>query len=113
MIFIVGTTGVGKTKLSIELCKALNGEIVSCDSKQFYRHANILTAKATQKELSQAKHHMVDCLNLSETAYNRNKYYAQASKKIQEIRSKGKVPVVIGGTNYYLETLLYDIDIEA
>lgn len=74
-IFIVGTTGVGKTKLSLELCKLLKGEVINCDSKQLYKYADIMTAKATAQEKQEVKHHMLDHLQLNEVCYNRNKYY--------------------------------------
>ena len=74
-VFIIGTTAVGKTKLSVALAKHLNGEVISCDSKQLYRHASIMTAKVTQKEAEDVPHYMVDCLELHENAYNRNKYF--------------------------------------
>ncbi len=63
-VFIIGTTAVGKTKLSVELAKHLKGEIISCDSKQLYKHASIMTAKVTPEEAQGVPHFMVDCLNL-------------------------------------------------
>ena len=63
-IFIIGTTAVGKTKLSVELAKYLKGEIISCDSKQLYKHATIMTAKVTEEEAQNVPHSMIDCLEL-------------------------------------------------
>lgn len=63
-IFIIGTTAVGKTKLSVEIAKHLEGEIISCDSKQLYKYASIMTAKVTQEEAQGVPHYMVDCLDL-------------------------------------------------
>ena len=74
-IFIVGTTAVGKTKLSIELCKAIGGEVINCDSKQLYKHASIMTAKASLQEQEGVPHHMLSVLDLHEASYNRNKYF--------------------------------------
>jgi tRNA dimethylallyltransferase len=108
-IFIIGTTAVGKTKLSVELAQHLKGEVISCDSKQLYRHASIMTAKVTPEETQDIPHHMVDCLDLHENAYNRIRYYQEASKAIALIEAKGKSPIIVGGTNYYAETLLYQI----
>jgi tRNA dimethylallyltransferase len=74
-VFIIGTTGVGKTKLSIELAKYLKGEVISSDSKQLYKHATIMTAKVTQEEAEGFPHYMVDALELHENTYNRNKFF--------------------------------------
>ena len=63
-VFIIGTTSVGKTKLSVELAKYLKGQIISCDSKQLYKHASIMTAKVTEEEAQEIPHHLVDCLEL-------------------------------------------------
>lgn len=109
-IYIVGTTAVGKTKLSLAVAKHLQSEIVSCDSMQLYRHADIMTAKATAEEQKLARHHMIDVLELDEGGYNRNKYYEQASGIIKELHARGQSPILVGGTNYYIETLLFDIE---
>jgi tRNA dimethylallyltransferase len=108
-IFIIGTTAVGKTKLSVALAKHIQGEIVSCDSKQLYRHASIMTAKVTEEEAEGVRHHMVDCLDLEENAYNRNKYYKEAMEAVRDIEERQKSAVIVGGTNYYIETLLYNL----
>jgi tRNA dimethylallyltransferase len=108
-IFIIGTTAVGKTKLSVELAQHLHGEIISCDSKQLYRHASIMTAKVTEEEAKGIPHFMVDCLSLHENAYNRNKYFREAHQALQDIERRKKIPVIVGGTNYYIETLLYNL----
>lgn len=87
-IFIIGTTAVGKTKLSVELAKYIGGQIISCDSKQLYLHASIMTAKVTEEQAQNVPHYMVDCLELHENTYNRNKYYKEAFKAIETIEGK-------------------------
>lgn len=108
-IFIIGTTAVGKTKLSVALAQHLKGEVISCDSKQLYKYATIMTAKVTEDEAQGVPHHMIDCLDLEENAYNRNKYFKEASKAMRKIEERKKAAIVVGGTNYYIETLLFNL----
>lgn len=108
IIFIVGTTASGKTKLSINL--SLNRteyEIISCDSMQIYREASIMTAKATKQEQERVQHHCIDMVDLDSQGFNRNEWVTIVRQKIKEIQSKGKIPVIVGGTTYYLEPLLF------
>lgn len=103
IIAIVGPTGVGKTKLGIALAKALNGEIISVDSLQIYRHGGIMTAKATMKEIEGAKHHLIDYLQPDQEPTN---FVDLAVSRIQQIHDEGKVPLLVGGSISLTEPLL-------
>ena len=109
VIVIGGPTASGKTKLSIELAKQLDGQIVSSDSMQIYREMDIGTAKPTVEEMQGIKHYMIDILNPDER-FSVADYKLQAKKAIKEILDNGKVPIVIGGTGLYIETLIYEIE---
>ena len=97
IIVIVGPTGVGKTKLSIELAKIYNGEVINADSTQVYKNLNIATAKVTEEEKEGVIHHLIDIKNIDEdyTVYD---YQKDCRKKIEEILSKNKTPIIVGGT---------------
>ena len=103
VLVITGPTGTGKTKLGIELAKRLNGEIVSADSMQIYKEMDIGTAKPTQKEQSEAIHHMIDILDMGEN-FSVADYVEKARKCIDDIVLRGKVPIVVGGTGLYITT---------
>lgn len=107
VIVIVGPTGVGKTKLSIELAKRLNGEIINADSTIVYKHLDIATAKPTKDEMEEIPHHLIDIKELNEiyTVYD---YQKDARKKIDEILAKNKIPIMVGGTGLYIKAALYD-----
>jgi len=107
LIVIVGPTAVGKTALSIELAQHFNGEIVSGDSMQIYRGLDIGTAKATPSEQAQVPHHMLDIVEPSES-YSAAKFVEQAQNAIAEIASRGKLPILVGGTGFYVQALLGD-----
>ena len=109
VIVICGPTASGKTALSIELAKKINGEIVSCDSMQIYKEMNIGTAKPTKEEMQGIKHYMIDIISPDER-YSVADYKKDAKKAIKEILSKGKVPIVVGGTGLYVDSLIYEID---
>ena len=109
VIVICGPTASGKTKLSIELAKKINGEIVSCDSMQIYKDMNIGTAKPTEEEMQGIKHYLIDCVS-PQTRYSVADYKKDAILAIKEIFSKGKVPIIVGGTGLYLESLIYNIE---
>ena len=109
VIVICGPTASGKTKLSIELAKKINGEIVSCDSMQIYKDMTIGTAKPTVEEMQGIKHYLIDCVS-PETRYSVADYKKDAEAAIKEILSKGKVPIIVGGTGLYLESLIYNIE---
>ena len=109
VIVICGPTASGKTGLSIELAKKINGEIVSCDSMQIYKDMTIGTAKPTIEEMQGIKHYLIDCV-FPDIRYSVADYKKDATYAIQEILSKGKVPIIVGGTGLYLESLLYGIE---
>ena len=106
LLVIVGATAVGKTKLSIELAKALNGEIVNGDALQVYRDLNVATAKVTEKEAMGVRHHLLSFLKPNESLTVRE-YRDQALEVIQDISSRGKLPILVGGTMYYVQSLIW------
>lgn len=108
IIVIVGPTAVGKTDFSIELAKRFNGEVVSGDSMQIYKKLDIGTAKATPLEMDGIPHHLIDIKEIDES-YSVSDFQEDASKKIDEITSLGKVPIIVGGTGLYIESLLYPV----
>ncbi len=107
VIVILGPTAVGKTKLSVELAKKLNGEIINADSTQVYKNLNIGTAKVTEEEKQNIKHHLFDIKDIKEdyTVYD---YQKDARSKIEEILNKNKTPILVGGTGLYIKSALYD-----
>lgn len=111
VIAIAGPTASGKTAISIELAKKINGEIVSCDSMQIYKDMNIGTAKPTVEEMQGIKHYLIDCVN-PEERYSVSEYKKQATQAIEEILSKNKVPIIVGGTGLYLDSLVYGIEFQ-
>lgn len=108
IVVIVGPTAVGKTRLSIDLAKEFNGEVISGDSMQVYRHLSIGTAKATLEEQDGIMHHLIDCVDVTES-YSVSDFQKMARKAIEEIVRRGKVPIIVGGTGLYIEALLYDL----
>ena len=109
VIVICGPTASGKTALSIVLAKKINGEIVSCDSMQIYKDMDIGTAKPTIEEMQGIKHYMLDFVSPDER-YSVADYKKQAKQAIREIIEKGKVPIVVGGTGLYVDSLIYEIE---
>ena len=107
IIVITGPTGVGKTKLSIELAKRLNGEIINADSMQIYKELNIGTAKIKEEEKENIPHHLFDIKNTNED-YSIYDYQKDARDKIKEIFSIQKTPIFVGGTGLYIKSALYD-----
>lgn len=107
IIVITGPTAVGKTKLSIELAKKLNGEIINADSTQIFKELDVATAKVTEEEKENIIHHLIDIKNIKEdyTVYD---YQKDCRKKIEEILSKNKTPILVGGTGLYIKAALYD-----
>ena len=102
---VVGPTASGKTSLGIEIAKRLDGEIVSADSMQIYKNMDIATAKPTPDELSQAKHHLIGFLDPGEE-FSVAKYKELATDAIDDILSRGKLPVIVGGTGFYIDTII-------
>ena len=109
VIVICGPTASGKTKLSIELAKEINGEIVSCDSMQIYKDMDIGTAKPTVQEMQGVKHYLIDFVSPDER-YSVADYKKDSKKAINEIIKKGKIPIVVGGTGLYIDSLIYEIE---
>jgi len=113
IIVIVGPTGVGKTKLSVELAKKINAEIINADSMQVYKRLNIGTAKVSEEEKQNVPHHLFDIVNPKDM-YTVFDYQKDGRQKIKEILSKNKKVIIVGGTGLYIKALLYDykFDIE-
>ena len=109
LIILTGPTAVGKTKLSIETARMLNAEIISADSMQVYKYMDIGTAKITKEEMEDITHYMVDELEPDEE-FNAVVFKRLALKYMDEIYKKGKIPLIVGGTGFYIQALLYDID---
>lgn len=109
LIILTGPTAVGKTKASIGLAKALNGEIISADSMQVYKYMDIGSAKIRPEEMQGVKHYLIDELEPDEE-FHVVKFQQLAKKALGEIYAKGKIPIVVGGTGFYIQALLYDID---
>ncbi|MEM8727784.1 MAG: tRNA (adenosine(37)-N6)-dimethylallyltransferase MiaA [Chlamydiota bacterium] len=106
VIVIAGPTATGKTRLSVELARILGGEIISADSVQVYRGMDIGTAKATVEERMEIPHHLIDVCDFSDS-FSVVQFYEKAIKICREVRSRGHVPIVVGGTGFYLHALLY------
>ena len=109
VIVIVGPTASGKTSLSIELAKEINGEIVSCDSMQIYKDMDIGSAKPTKEEMQGIKHYMIDEV-LPTERFSVARYKKEAENAIEKILKKGKIPIVVGGTGLYANSLIYGIE---
>ena len=111
ILAIVGPTGVGKTKLSIELAKIYNGEIINADSMQIYKGLDVGTAKVTKEEMEGIPHHLLSIKEVTED-YTVFDYQKDARNCIEEIKSKKKIPIFVGGTGYYLKSVFYDYHFE-
>lgn len=109
LIVLTGPTAVGKTALSIQLAKRIGGEIISADSMQVYRHMDIGTAKIRPEEMDGVPHHLIDILEPTED-FNVVRFQALARAAAEDIYSRGKIPIVAGGTGFYIQALLNDID---
>lgn len=109
LIILTGPTAVGKTELSIALAKAVNGEIISADSMQVYKYMDIGTAKIKPEEMKEIPHYLVDELSPEED-FNVVRFSQMAKQYIHQIYAKGKIPILVGGTGFYIQAVLYDID---
>lgn len=109
VIVICGPTASGKTSLSIELAKKINGEIISADSMQIYKEMDMGTAKPTEEEKQGIKHYLLDFVS-PEERYSVADYKKDAKKAIEEILAKGKTPIIVGGTGLYVDSLIYEIE---
>lgn len=106
IIAIVGPTASGKTALGIRLAKHISGEIVSADSRQVYKYLNLATGKVTKKETHGIRHHCIDLISPTRTL-DVTQYVRHASKAINEIIQRGNIPIVVGGTGFYMDALLH------
>lgn len=109
LIILTGPTAVGKTELSINLAKSISGEIISADSMQVYKGMDIGTAKITTEEMSGIKHHLIDILDAKEE-FNVFLFKELALKAMNEIYKNNHIPIITGGTGFYIQSVLYDID---
>lgn len=109
LVIIAGPTAVGKTEISIQLARAINGEIISADSMQVYKRMDIGSAKIMPDEMQGIRHHLIDVLEPTEE-FNIVRFQKMAKMAVDEIISKGKIPILVGGTGFYIQSLLYDID---
>ena len=109
LVVLTGPTAVGKTKLSIALAKALGGEIISADSMQVYKHMDIGSAKITEKEMDGVPHHLIDVLSPFEE-FHIVRFQELAKKAVEDIYSRGRIPVFVGGTGFYIQAITKDID---
>lgn len=109
LVVLTGPTAVGKTELSIGLAKQINGEIISADSMQIYKYMDIGTAKIKKEEMDGVKHYLVDELDPSDE-FNIVRFQKMAKKAMEEIWEKGKIPIIVGGTGFYIQSIVYDIN---
>lgn len=109
LIILTGPTAAGKTELSIKLAKKVGGEIISADSMQVYKKMDIGTAKIMPEEMGGVRHFLVDELDPAEE-FHVVRFQQMAKQALKEIYEKGKIPIVVGGTGFYIQALLYDID---
>lgn len=109
LIVIAGPTGIGKTNLSIEIAKKYNAEILSCDSRQFFKEMSIGTAVPTKKELEEVKHHFIQNISI-EQEYSVGKFELDALRKINEIHNTNKVVVMVGGSGLYIDAVCRGLD---
>ena len=105
IIVILGQTSTGKSDFAVEIAKKVNGEIISADSRQVYRGMDLGTGKITKKEMSGVPHYLIDVVSPSKT-FSVSDFQKKALKKIKEISNKGKVPIICGGTGFYIDTLI-------
>ncbi|MCT4509282.1 MAG: tRNA (adenosine(37)-N6)-dimethylallyltransferase MiaA [Tepidibacter sp.] len=109
VVFIAGPTAVGKTDLSINLAKELDGEIISADSMQIYKYMDIGTAKITEEEMCKVKHYLIDEVE-PDVEFSVVDFQQRAKKYINEIYQRGKIPIIAGGTGLYMNSLIYEMD---
>ncbi len=110
IVVVVGPTASGKTRLSLELAKRFNGEIISADSMQIYRRMNIGTAKPTEEERDGIPHHLMDFLEPTEE-YTLKQYLEDANRCVEEILSRGKLPILVGGTGLYVSSFMQNLSL--
>lgn len=110
VVAVIGPTASGKTEYALSLAEKLNGEIVSGDSMQVYRGMDIGTAKPTREEMRGIRHHLIDIADISE-AFSLSRFVAEAKKAVADIYSRGKTPIIAGGTGLYIDTLINGISL--
>lgn len=111
LIILTGPTAVGKTSLSIRLAKAVDGEIISADSMQVYKYMDIGTAKITSEEMAGVTHYLISEFYPDEE-FSVVKFQQYAKRYIESIHKRNKIPILVGGTGFYIQSILYDIDFE-
>mgnify|MGYP003548518825 CR=1 FL=1 len=111
LVIIAGPTAVGKTEISIQLAHAINGEIISADSMQVYKRMDIGSAKIMSEEMQGIQHYLIDVLEPTEE-FNIVRFQTMAKEAMAEIYAKGKIPILVGGTGFYIQSLLYDIKLK-
>ncbi len=111
LVILSGPTAAGKTKLSLDLAKAIGGEIISADSMQVYRGMDIGTAKLPLEDREGVSHHLIDCLDPDEE-FNVTVFVKLAKEAIEQIRAKNRIPILVGGTGFYIQALVKDLDFE-
>ena len=111
LIILAGPTASGKTSVSIDLAKRLNGEIISADSMQVYKYMDVGTAKISVEEMCGIKHHLIDVLDPKED-FNIVKFQNMVKNAIKEITKRGHLPIIVGGTGFYIQSIIYDIDFD-
>ena len=109
LLIIAGPTATGKSASAVELALRMGGEVISADSMQVYRGMDIGSAKVTREEMRGVPHHLIDCVDPDES-WNVVRFKEQASLAVRDIADRGKLPIVCGGTGFYIQALLYDID---
>ncbi|KAF1835601.1 tRNA isopentenyltransferase [Decorospora gaudefroyi] len=107
LIAIIGATGTGKSDLAVEIARKFDGEIINGDAMQLYRGLPVITNKITQDEMKEVPHHLLGCIGLEQEAWTVGKFVHEALGVINEIRSRGKLPILVGGTHYYTQSLLF------
>jgi len=108
LIVICGPTGVGKTSLALQLAEDLSGEIISADSRQIYKYMNIGTAKPTLEELARVPHHLIDIIT-PDKKFTAGEFVKRADSAVSEIKNNNHIPFVVGGTGFYIKSLLYGL----
>ncbi|KAH8689684.1 putative tRNA isopentenyltransferase [Talaromyces proteolyticus] len=108
LITVVGATGTGKSKLAVDLAKRFNGEIINGDAMQLYRGLPIITNKIPEEEREDIKHHLIDFIGLEEETWRIGTFRDECLRVIQDIHSRGKIPILVGGTSYYVQSVLFN-----
>ena len=109
LLIVAGPTATGKSDSAVELALRMNGEVITADSMQVYRGMDIGSAKVTREEMRGVPHHLIDCADPDEN-WNVVRFQTEARKAVQDITSRGRLPILCGGTGFYIQALLYDID---